>query len=59
VSHLDRFKDASKPVLMTDYVTKQAKRDTFYEKARSHGYVHFATRRDLHALPTYPGPAPG
>jgi cysteinyl-tRNA synthetase, unknown class len=59
VSHLDVFKAAGKPVLVTDYVTKRTKKDTFYEKARSHGYVPFATRRNLHALPTYPGPAPG
>jgi cysteinyl-tRNA synthetase, unknown class len=60
VSHLDVFKAAGKPVLVTDYVTKKRARiDSFYEKARTRGYVPFATRRDLHVLPTYPGPAPG
>ena len=59
IEQLDRFKDAGKPVLVTDYVTRRAKIDKFYEKARSHRYVPFATRRDLHVLPTYPGPAPG
>ena len=59
VSHLDVFKAAGKPVLVTDYVTKRTKKDTFYEKARTHGYVPFATRRDLHVLPKYPGPEPG
>ncbi len=59
VSHLDVFKAAGKPVLVTDYVTKRTKKDTFYEKTRTRGYVPFATRRELHILPTYPGPAPG
>lgn len=60
VTHLDVFKAAGKPVLVTDYVTKKRARiDSFYEKARTHGYVPFATRRDLHVLPKYPGPEPG
>ncbi len=59
VGQLDRFKAAGKPVLVTDYVTRRAKIDEFYKKARSHGYVPYATRRDLDVLTTYPGPAPG
>ena len=59
VGHLDRFKAAGKPVLVTDYVTRRARINDFYQKARSHGYVPYATRRDLDVLTTYPGPAPG
>jgi cysteinyl-tRNA synthetase, unknown class len=47
VKQLDRFKQAGKPVLVTDYVTKRDKIDAFYKKAESHGYVPYATRRDL------------
>ena len=50
VSHLDAFKDAGKPVLVTDYVTERPKIDAFYEKAQAHGYVPYATRRDLDVL---------
>jgi cysteinyl-tRNA synthetase len=50
VQQLDRFKEAGKPVLVTDYVTRRARIDAFYEKALSHGYVPYATRRDLDAL---------
>jgi cysteinyl-tRNA synthetase, unknown class len=50
VRQLDRFKEAGKPVLVTDYVTRRARIDAFYEKAHSHGYVPYATRRDLDAL---------
>jgi cysteinyl-tRNA synthetase len=58
VRQLDRFKQAGKPVLVTDYVTQQAKIDAFYQKALSHGYVPYATRRDLDVLTINPGHAP-
>jgi cysteinyl-tRNA synthetase, unknown class len=50
VRQLDRFKEAGKPVLVTDYVTRRARIDAFYGKALLHGYVPYATRRDLDAL---------
>jgi cysteinyl-tRNA synthetase, unknown class len=58
VQQLDRFKAAGKPVLVTDYVTKRAKINAFYEKASAHGYVPYATRRDLHVLTINRGHAP-
>jgi cysteinyl-tRNA synthetase len=50
VKQLDRVKEAGKPVLVTDYVTQRDKIDAFYKKAQSHGYVPYATRRDLDVL---------
>ena len=50
VKQLNRFKEAGKPVLVTDYVTQRYKIDAFYKKAQSHGYVPYATRRDLDVL---------
>jgi cysteinyl-tRNA synthetase len=50
VRQLDRFKETGKPVLVTDYVTRSARIDAFYEKAQARGYVPYATRRDLDAL---------
>ncbi len=58
VRQLDSFKQAGKPVLVTDYVTQRAKIDAFYQKALSHGYVPYATRRDLDVLTINPGHAP-
>ena len=58
VQQLDRFKAAGKPVLVTDYVTRRAKVDACYGKALSHGYVPYATRRDLDALTINRGHAP-
>jgi cysteinyl-tRNA synthetase len=58
VKQLDRFKEAGKPVLVIDYVTERAKIDAFYEKAHSHGYVPYATRRNLHVLTINPGHEP-
>jgi cysteinyl-tRNA synthetase len=58
VSHLDTFKDAGKPVLVTDYVTEKAKVDAFYQRARSHGYVPYVTRRALDVLRINRGHAP-
>ena len=49
---------AGKPVLVTDHVTQWAKIDAFYRKALSHGYVPYATRRDLDVLTINPGHAP-
>ncbi len=49
---------AGKPVLVTDHVTQRAKIDAFYRKALSHGYVPYATRRDLDVLTINPGHAP-
>ena len=34
VNQLDRFKEAGKPVLVTDYVTERPRIDAFYQKAR-------------------------
>jgi cysteinyl-tRNA synthetase len=50
VSHLDAFKAAGKPVLVTDYVTRRPKIDAFYDRARVRSYVPYATRRDLDVL---------
>ena len=58
VQQLDRFKDAGKPVLVTDYVTERAKIDAFYNKAHSNGYVPYATRRALNVLTINRGHAP-
>ena len=49
VKQLDRFKAAGRPLLVTEYVTRPAKLDAFYARALSHGYVPYATRRDLDA----------
>jgi endo-alpha-1,4-polygalactosaminidase (GH114 family) len=49
---------AGKPVLVTDHVTQWAKIDAFYRKALSHGYVPYATRRDLDVLTINLGHAP-
>jgi cysteinyl-tRNA synthetase len=58
IRQLDRFKDVGKPVLVTDYVTRSAKIDAFYEKASARGYVPYATRRALDALTINRGYAP-
>ena len=58
MSQLDRFKEAGKPVLVTDYVTERPRIDAFYQKAHSHGYVPYATRRDLDVLTINRGHAP-
>ena len=58
VGHLDAFKAAGKPVLVTDYVTRGPKIDAFYRRANSHGYVPYATRRDLDVLRINRGHAP-
>jgi endo-alpha-1,4-polygalactosaminidase (GH114 family) len=58
VNELDRFKVAGKPVLVTDYVTERPKIVALYEKAHSHGYVPYATRRALDTLSINRGHAP-
>jgi cysteinyl-tRNA synthetase len=58
VNQLDRFKAAGKPVLVTDYVTERPKIDAFYQKAHSHGYVPYATRRALDTLTINRGHVP-
>lgn len=58
VNQLDRFKEAGKPVLVTDYVTQRDKIDAFYRKAEVHGYIPYATRRDLDVLTINRGHAP-
>jgi cysteinyl-tRNA synthetase len=58
VQQLDRFEEAGKPVLVTDYVTRSAKIDAFYGTAQSHGYVPHATRRDLDVLTINRGHVP-
>ena len=58
VNQLDRFKQAGKPVLVTDYVTERARIDAFYRKAHSHGYVPYATRRAFDTLTINRGHAP-
>ena len=58
VRRLDRFKQASKPVLVTNYATQRAKIDDFYRKALSHPYFPYATRHDLDVLTINPGHAP-
>lgn len=51
VNRLDRFKEAGKPVLVTDYVTKKRRSiNDFYGKAEAKDYVPYATRRDLDVL---------
>jgi cysteinyl-tRNA synthetase, unknown class len=58
VRQLDRFKEAGKLVLVTDYATERPMIDAFYQKAHSHGYVPYATRRALDTLTINRGHAP-
>ena len=58
VKQLDRFKAAGRPVFVTDYITHRDRIDAFYRKALSHGYVPYATRRDLDVLTINRGHAP-
>jgi len=58
IRQLERFKEAGKPVLVTDYVTERPKIEAFYEKAHAHGYVPYATRRALDTLTINRGHAP-
>jgi len=58
VKQLDSFKEAGKPILVTDYVTQRDKIDAFYRKAEARGYVPYATRRDLDVLTINRGHGP-
>jgi cysteinyl-tRNA synthetase, unknown class len=58
IENLDVFKRAGKLVLVTDYVTQKSRIDDFYAKAWAHGYVPYATIRDLDALTINPGHEP-
>ena len=50
LAHLDVFQQAEKLVLVIDYVTEQDLIADFYTKARSRGYVPYATGRELDTL---------
>jgi cysteinyl-tRNA synthetase, unknown class len=47
---LNEFRDGSKKVLLTDYVTKKKKVKKFYTVARDAGFIPYATIRDLDRL---------
>lgn len=49
--NLDRFKNAEKLVLCTDYTTNASAKADFYAKAHAKGYIPFATQRELDILP--------
>jgi len=52
---LNLYKDASKPILVTDYVHSQAGVDDSYQTNSSKGYVGFAApSRLLDEIPSYP-----
>ena len=58
VRALERFKRAGKPVLCTDYCRRPAHIDRFYRLAQAHGFVPYATVRDLDRMVVNPGHAP-
>jgi len=58
VRALERFKGAGKLVLCTDYCRRPAHIARFYRLARQHGFVPYATVRDLDKLVVNPGHAP-
>lgn len=58
IAYLDIFKNAGKIVLVIDYVTEQALIDDFYQKARSKGYVPYATVKMLDRITINPGHEP-
>jgi uncharacterized protein (TIGR01370 family) len=47
---LDQSRDGGKKVLCVDYVTKKSKIKRPYKVARDHGFVPYATVRDLDKL---------
>jgi len=55
---LDRFRAAGKAVLVIDYVSLRSQVDEFYARARSRGYVPYATRRELDRLTINEGHEP-
>jgi cysteinyl-tRNA synthetase len=58
LANLDRFKDAGKPVLCIDYVTREKLIDDFYAKAAAKGYVPYANVRQLDRLTINKGHEP-
>lgn len=58
LADLDVFRQAGKLVLVIDYVRQPAHIADFYTKARSRGYVPYATVRDLDSLIINPGYEP-
>lgn len=58
IANLDVFKSAGKIVLVIDYVTQQDLIDDFYLKAKSKGYVPYATVRELDRITINPGHEP-
>ena len=58
VHGLARFRDADKLVLCTDYCRRAARIDRFYSRAHAHGFVPYATVRDLDRLIVNAGHAP-
>ena len=48
------FLKAHKPVMAIDYVTQPDKIDDFYAKAKSTGYIPYATVRNLEKLTIKP-----
>jgi cysteinyl-tRNA synthetase len=55
---LERFRAAGKLVLVIDYVTRPDLIDDFYERAKSRGFVPYATVRDLDRLTVNAGHEP-
>ena len=55
---LERFKGVGKPVLCTDYCRRPAHIARFYREAQAHGFVPYATVRDLDKMVVNPGYAP-
>ncbi len=58
IANLDIFKEAGKVVLVIDYVTQKDLIDDFYLKAKSKGYIPYATVRELDQLTINPGHEP-
>jgi cysteinyl-tRNA synthetase, unknown class len=58
VPALERFQRAGKLVLCTDYCRRPAHIERFYRKAQAHGFVPYATVRDLDRMVVNPGHAP-
>jgi len=55
LEHLDRVKNAGKLVLVIDYVTRSDLVSDFYQKARTKGYVPYATTRELNQMTIHSG----
>lgn len=50
IALLEQFRDGGKTVLCTDYVTRAKKVNKFYYQAAAHGFVAYATKRNLGKL---------